>query len=69
MSPQDFSLRPPPPADAPVGPSLIRDDAACRLWYKSDGVFRKPKLNVRVRLVTPVMYESPESQVRESAQE
>lgn len=60
---QDFELRTPSPNGGPPGPSLIRDDAACRLWHKGDGTFRKPKLNVRARLVTPVLYDSPESLV------
>ncbi|CAN0442275.1 unnamed protein product, partial [Hapterophycus canaliculatus] len=34
-----------------------------RAWHKTDGQFRKPKLNVRIRLVNPVLYESPESLV------
>ncbi|CAN0584002.1 unnamed protein product, partial [Laminaria digitata] len=59
----DFSLRPPPPAGAPLGPTIVRDDSACRLWHKGDGIFLKPKLNVRVRLITPALYASPESLV------
>ncbi len=48
---------------APSPPSLIRDDPSCRLWHKTDGQFRKPKLNVEILLSTPVLYESPESLV------
>ncbi|CBJ49276.1 conserved unknown protein [Ectocarpus siliculosus] len=70
----DFTLRSPPPqqqqqeggaaaSSAPVGPSLIRDDDSCRVWHKTDAQFRKPKLNVRIRLVNPVLYDSPESLV------
>eukprot|EP00752_Nemacystus_decipiens_P002074 g1985.t1 len=49
--------------DALSPPSLIRDDASCRLWHKTDGQFRKPKLNVEIALFNPVQYESPESYV------
>ncbi|CAN0499175.1 unnamed protein product, partial [Ectocarpus sp. 12 AP-2014] len=70
----DFTLRSPPPqqqqeeggaaaSSAPVGPSLIRDDDSCRVWHKTDALFRKPKLNIRIRLVNPVLYDSPESLV------
>jgi len=48
---------------APPPPSLIRDDPSCRLWHKTDGKFRKPKLNVEIALISPVLYESPESYV------
>ncbi len=48
---------------APSPPSLLRDDPSCRLWHKTDGQFRKPKLNVQILLSSPVLHESPESRV------
>eukprot|EP00903_Cladosiphon_okamuranus_P017869 g16444.t1 len=60
----DFTLRPAPAQEGPVAPpSLIRDDEFCRLWHKTDGQFRKPKLVVEIRLVNPVQYQSPENLV------
>ena len=61
---QDFALRPAPAQQsAAAPPSLIRDDESCRLWHKTDGQFRKPKMIVEIRLVNPVQYASPESVV------
>ena len=61
---QDFTLRPAQEQKGtPAPPSLIRDDESCRLWHKTDGQFRKPKMIVEIRLITPVQYDSPESLV------
>lgn len=61
---QDFTLRPAPAQQGTAAPpSLIRDDEFCRLWHKTDGQFRKPKLLVEIRLVNPVQYQSPENWV------
>lgn len=49
-------------------PLLIRDDALCRLWHKTDVTYKMPKLNVSARMTTPVVYESPESAVSEAKQ-
>ncbi|CAN0252647.1 unnamed protein product, partial [Discosporangium mesarthrocarpum] len=55
----DFKLHPPPPPEAPIGPILLRSDEFCRIWHRGDAEFRKPKLNMRVRLTTPELYKSP----------
>eukprot|EP00752_Nemacystus_decipiens_P012492 g11064.t1 len=60
----DFTLRPAPAQEGnPTPPVLLRDDESCRLWHKTDGQFRKPKIIVEIRLVNPVQYDSPESLV------
>lgn len=66
---QDYSLRAVtdggslsnPLTEVPSPPVLIRDDALCKLWHKMDEVYKKPRLNIRTCLYTPVVCESPES--------
>ncbi|RHY27562.1 hypothetical protein DYB32_006693 [Aphanomyces invadans] len=44
-------------------PILLRDDAAARLWVKTDTTFFKPKLNICLAFHSPVIYNSPTSVV------
>ena len=44
-------------------PQLVLDNEQCRVWFKYDHVFEKPKLNVFLSLVTPMAYLSPQMAV------
>ncbi|RHZ30058.1 hypothetical protein DYB37_008737 [Aphanomyces astaci] len=59
--PHNFDLvTTPTPGKVPV---LLRDDAAARLWVKTDTTFLKPKLNICLALHSPLIYQSPTSVV------
>jgi Middle or third domain of peptidase_M16 len=40
-------------------PALLRDDTVCRLWYKHDALFNKPRANIRCVLSCTRAYETP----------
>ena len=44
-------------------PHLIFNEAEMRLWYHQDTTFRVPKASINVRLISPVVSESPGSSV------
>ena len=45
-------------------PALLLDSPTCRLWFKAETNFQMPKVNLLIKLLNPVAYESPESQVK-----
>ncbi|CAK4076904.1 unnamed protein product [Aphanomyces euteiches] len=55
--PRDFELVKNPTEGA--FPTLLRDDASCRLWCKTDTTFLKPKLNICMAFHSPEIYTSP----------
>jgi len=44
-------------------PRVILDTNIARVWYKKDQVFKKPKLNVCIKIVTPITFVSPKASV------
>ncbi|TMW67996.1 hypothetical protein Poli38472_007668 [Pythium oligandrum] len=59
----DFRIVTPPERDASTyvlsPPTLLRNDAQARLWYKPDVHFRKPKLTLSFLLYTPTVSATP----------
>jgi hypothetical protein len=57
----DFALHAPEPAVPaerpafPTPPTLLTEDAQSRFWFKLDTTFLKPKVNVLIDIVTPVV--------------
>ena len=56
--PDDLSLRP-APAEAATHPTLIRDDALCKVWHKLDTTFKLPRLRFFGEIASPAVYSSP----------
>lgn len=48
----------------PTPPTLLVQGPGHRLWYKMDKSFLKPRANVMIELVSPVISSSPQAEVR-----